>query len=106
MSKYTATISFKDLNTIKGVLGPDVDLVSITENKPAPTAVTTFTVKNRSFDGHLVHLKTHRSRPQIDVAATLKANRVTEGEIMGTSWPLGTWQHSLKRAIAAYQRYA
>ncbi len=96
MSKFTATISFSDLNALKSIMLEGINLVSISEEK---LPVTNYAVGRRAFNGNLVYTLNAFKQAKIDINKTLARHNLRAQDIMGTKYTKGTWQHSLKMAM-------
>lgn len=96
-----------EVHTIEGLAallstpGLKVDLSTLT----SPTPITLTREKAKTSrprpSGHLIYFKSPKyHKPTIDIRKSLEQNNVKVTDITLNSWRVGTWQNSLKRAIA------
>jgi hypothetical protein len=102
MLKITLTIDEQDVSKLPFSAFKSMDIQSLT---PTPVVSKNEPVQRRLLQRPLVYNYHPGVRGRkIDIGMSLETNNVTLKQITETKWRNGSWQNSLKRAIAS-QRY-
>lgn len=101
MATSTFSVTVHSLGALTQLLSTPGVTVNLTPT-PTPTITREHSTTKRPLPSHSIiyYRPSPYSQLRIDINATLRHHNLSRTDILSKKWKIGTWQNSVKRAMA------